>query len=82
MEDMCALFAQNGALTVNGQDTMMAEVLDVFCGAVGGQEGQDGMTFVAGSSGRGMILINILGHCSNFFQMVKTSNGSSGIKGD
>ena len=53
MEDMNALFAQNGALTVNSQDIMMAEVLDVFHGAVGGQEGQDSAAFVGGSSGRG-----------------------------
>ena len=53
MEDMCDLFVQHGGLTVNGQGSMVADVSDVFYGAVGGQEGQDGTAFVAGVSGRG-----------------------------
>ena len=53
MEDMYALFAQHGALTVNGSDTVMTEVSDVFYGADGGQEGSNGMVLVAGLSGRG-----------------------------
>ena len=53
MEDMYQLFALHGALTVNGSDTMMADVSDVVYGAGGGQEGSNGMVFVAGSSGRG-----------------------------
>ena len=53
MEEMHDLFAQHGALTVNGQGSMVAGVLDVFYGTIGGQEGQDGMAFVAGASGRG-----------------------------
>ena len=42
MEDMRGLFAQHGALTVNGQGSMVAGVSDVFYGTIGGQEGQDG----------------------------------------
>ena len=51
MEDMYDLFAQHGALTVNGQGSMVAGVSDVFYGTIGGQEGQDGTAFVAGVSG-------------------------------
>ena len=53
MEDMYDLFAQHGALTVNGQGNVVASVSDVLYGTIGGQEGQDGTAFVAGVSGRG-----------------------------
>ena len=53
MEDMYDLFAQHGALTLNGQGSMVAGVSDVFYGTIGGPEGQDGMAFVAGALGRG-----------------------------